>query len=130
MRYCINGVMCDTYAHLDQRRVGNTVRVSASDVASHTIVAFLYCDNIEFPVASDAGLVASCWIRHNTGKDSAGCCIGERGEIIVPLPESLCTEGQNLMCEININGTSSGEPFRYKAFEFCVAVVAQSRKGG
>lgn len=123
MSYCINGVMCDTYAYLDQRRVGNTVLVSASNVASHTIVAFLYCDNKEFPVAADVGLAASCWIKHRCGKTSTECRIGTNGEIIVPLPNELCTDGQVLMCEINVNGTSNGKPFRYKAFDFCAAVV-------
>lgn len=123
MSYCINGVMCDTYAHLDQRRVGNTVRVSASDVASHTIVAFLYCDNKEFPIASDAGLEVSCWIKHHSGKTSTKCHIGHNGEIIVSLPDELCTDGQVMMCEINVSGISDGETFRYKAFDFCVVVV-------
>lgn len=123
MSYCINGVMCDTYAHLDQRRVGNTVRVSASNAASHTIVAFLYCDNKVFPVSANAELTASCCIKHYNGKIFTECSIGNSGEIIVPLPDELCTVGQILSCEINVHGISDREPFRYKAFEFFAAVV-------
>ena len=123
MKYQINSVMCDTFAHVDQRKVGETVRVSVSNIATHTIIAFLYCDNHIFPVSKDAGLAASCCIRHNGGKTTAECYIGNNGEVIIPLPEFLCTNGQNLLCEINITGTSDGNSFRYRAFEFRAAIV-------
>lgn len=124
MKYYINNVECDTFAHLDQRQVGGTVRVSEVDAVSHTVVAYLFCDGKEFPVSASAGLTASCCVRYNDGKITIECIIGDKGEIIIPLPDTLCTDGQRLMCEINIDGTSANESFRYRAFEFYVAVVA------
>lgn len=123
MSYCINGVMCDTYAYLDQRRVGETVRISASDVASHTIVAFLYCDNKAFPLSSQNNLTVLCCIKHCNGKKNTECSIGNSGEIIIPLSDELCTVGQSLSCEINVSGVSGSDSFRYKAFDFFVAIV-------
>ena len=124
MGYWINGIHCDTYAYIDQKRTGDTVRISAANAASHTLVAFLYCDKKAFPVSANAGLTASCCIRYSGGKTTLTCQIGAKGEIIVPLTNEICTEGQRLMCEIIISGTADGESFRYRAFEFCAAVVA------
>jgi hypothetical protein len=122
MSYYISGVKCDTYAYLDQRNVGNTVYVSESRNDTHKIIVFLRCNYCDFPLDPRAELSVSCYVRHKSGDESVDCSIGGHGEIIVPLPKSLCKQGQIMTCEIKVAGITEGQEFRYRAFDFGVVV--------
>lgn len=61
MGFLINGVPCDTFAHVDNRQVSDTLLFSLSERNERSITSFLYCDGKPFPVSE--GLTAQCYIK-------------------------------------------------------------------
>lgn len=122
MSLLINNVQCDTFAHVDQRTVANTVKYSLSERNGTPVVAFLYCDGKALPIST--AVTAECCIIGINDKETVDCNVGTSGEIIIPIPISLRRSGESLSCEINISGMDDdGLTFRYRAANFAVAVV-------
>lgn len=121
----INGVSCDTFAHVDRKLAGETVFFNLNGRRNFFIVVYLYVDGKPFPVSSS--LTAECCVKDlsaGENKSTISASIGTGGEIIVPLPVSFRIDGKNLLCEINISGTDVlNRSFRYKASNFRVSVI-------
>ncbi len=122
MRFLINGVKCDVFAHIDRRTVSDTLNFSLSQNKKSEITAFLYCDGKVFPIASH--LQAECCVKGKSNERTVICTIGESGEIIIPILDIFRISGECLTCEIAISGTDkNGANFQYRAATFIVAVT-------
>lgn len=122
----INGVNCDTFAHVDNKIAGETVIFNLEGRRNFFIVVYLYVNGEPFPVSGS--LTAECCIRDlstaGETKTTITASIGTGGEIIVPIPVSFRVDGKNLLCEINISGTDMlNRDFRYKSTNFRVSVI-------
>ena len=123
----INGVECDTYAHIDRKLSGETIIFNIGG-DKNSITAYLLFDWKPFFVNGD--LEAECCIKDvdsGFGNDrvTVSATIGAGGEITFVIPSSYKVDGKNLYCEINISGIdNNGNAFRYKASNFRVHVMA------
>lgn len=123
----INGVNCDTYAHVDNKLAGETVIFSLSGRENYLVVVYLYVNGQPFAV--NMALTSECCIKKVTAgideeKTTIPASIGTSGEIIVPIPVAFRADGNNLLCEINISGTDGENcEFRYKSTNFRVSII-------
>lgn len=126
MKYYINGVLCDTYVHLDKPQAGNTVSISEANSESHKIVVFFYCDDKPFPLNAKILSTVRCYISvNNEVVEVIKCGVGSAGEVVIHFSDDLYVSGQFLTCEIVVDEKSENgeQPSRYSSFKFSAAVV-------
>ena len=126
MKRVVNGVECDTYAYIDDKETGETVKFYLTHRANYNIIVYLFADQKPFP--APAGATIECCATTSrqdvhTPKTTFGCSRGTNGEITVPIPEGLRTPSI-LFCEINVSGTGEdNHPYRFRAADFRVAIM-------
>lgn len=97
MSYYINGVSCDTFAHIDSRQVSDTFPFSLSKKIEKTFTTFLYCAGNPFPVSKKH--VAQCCIKSGKGYKEV-LCLETTSRVIdnhlVPTGFNIKTDKENL----------------------------------
>ena len=123
MGLMINGISCDTYAHIDRDIAGDTIYINLNDDPSSSVTAILYENNKIKPLFEEEGVDIECYIMGNSESTLVTCELGDDGQIVVPIPSDFLVDNENLLCEICVSSTANNNSFRYKAMCFRVAII-------
>lgn len=125
----INGVACDTFAYIDERRTRDTIIWPAEGRESYWLIAYLFADGKPFPVARSYPINAECYMTEDRNDPNAEvhklvCLIGGDGEIKIPIASKYRIPDKVYYCEINIIGNAGEkDEFRFKSSNFRLAFI-------
>lgn len=120
MKTTVNNVECDVIIHVDQNKYSNVVLLSTSR-GTNKVVAYLYCNNVPFGLQND--VTVTCFLSSDGSKGTYSCSVGDHGEIIVTIPDSIFVGGKNISCEIIVSGTDGETPFQYKSATAYIMII-------
>lgn len=128
-KYFVNGVECDTFAYVDDRRTGETVVWSATNRDRYLLCVYLFSNGNPMPLANGPDVSVECYLAENGNAQSPeismeDCFVGHHGEIYVPVKSKYRIPGKVYYCEINVIGSVGEEDeSRFKASNFRLAFI-------
>lgn len=123
----INGVACDTFAYIDEKRTRDTIVWPAEGRETYDLTAYLFADGKPFPLRH-SNTDVECYITEGRNDPDAevyeiAAHIGADGEVIIPIASRYRIPGKLYYCEINVIGAQGEEDeSRFKAANFRLAI--------